>query len=144
MLSIAIKAGGCHFMTKAGAARAKWAHVPCALAPGALRLKAELAQFRHQAIAVIALDLDYAVLHRTARTAQFLQPRRQLLKLRLIARQPADHGHTLAATACDLAADAHPSITGRHRRLMSGSTLRSLERRAAQHDTTEGVSGLHT
>ena len=47
---------------------------------GAFRLVAELLQFRDEAITMIALYFDDALLHGTARSAEFFQPRAEFLE----------------------------------------------------------------
>jgi hypothetical protein len=78
---------------------------------GTPRFKPELAQLGHQAVAVLALDLDHAMLHGAAGTAQSLQPRRELLELRRVDVQPTDDRDHLPTAACDLAADTHAPLT---------------------------------
>src|SRR5580704_11509219 len=110
---------------------------------GALGLKAELAQLCHQAVAMIALDLDHPVLERAACAAKFLQPGCELLEVRLIPRNAADHGDALAAAPCDFAPHTHPSGARSHggRGFMSARTG-ALERRTAQHYAAVGRSGF--
>src|SRR6266436_365167 len=76
-------------------------------AAGALRGEAQSAELRHEPLAMLALDLDDAVLDAAARAAKPLQPRRELGELRLIERQSADHRDRLATAAGNLTADHH-------------------------------------
>jgi hypothetical protein len=93
-VTLAIFPGGCHpeRMTSAGA-------------PGAI---SELLQLRHQAVTMIALDLDYGPLYGAAGATEFLQARRQIRELGCAQWQAGYHRDGLAAAARDLAPDAHP------------------------------------
>src|SRR5207244_12959048 len=71
-------------------------------AAGALRGEAQSAQLRHEPLAMLALDLDDALLDAAACAAKPLQPRRELRELRLIERHSADHRALLAPPAGNL------------------------------------------
>src|SRR5215831_4600484 len=111
-----------------------------ASAARALGFEAEPAQLGDQPIAVLALDLDAAVLHGTAGPAQALQPRGELLELHLIQRQSAHHGDTLASTPGNFPPDTHACSGGRRRCWCSRAYRRWC---VSQHRATVSVSGLH-
>ena len=95
---------------------------------------------------MIALDLDVAAFYRTARAAQFLQARSELLEFLCSKRQPVDHRNRLAAAAGNFAPDAYARALsgwrgvgppGRH-------AIRRLDsRKVSQHNAAEGGSGFH-
>src|ERR1700758_3315204 len=68
---------------------------PRCSATGALRLVAESRELRNQPVAVLALDLDRAILDCAAGAAQALEACGELLERRLPERQSADHRDAL-------------------------------------------------
>src|SRR5262249_10657930 len=107
-------------------------------AAGAPRLVAKLAQFRHQAVAVLALNFDDAVPHRTAGAAQLLEARREFLELRHAERQAADHRHGPATAPGGLPANAHAGRAGR-----GCGRRRAAAWRVPQYDAAKGGAGFH-
>jgi len=89
-------------------------------------------------LAVVALDLDGAVLHRAARAAQALQVARDRLQVAWI--EAAHHGHGLAAAAALLARDADDAVARRGRGWQTAlagapqvAALRGVDRPAVGH-----------
>src|SRR5271154_5522351 len=77
---------------------------------GALGVVSELRQLRHQAITMIALDLDVAVFYRAAGATGLFQARREFLERRARQRQTGDDRDALAASTGDFAPD--PDLRG--------------------------------
>src|SRR5262245_39787279 len=71
---------------------------------------AELAQACGHALAMIALDLDRAILHPTASAAQALELRGARLQRAAALGQAADHRHRLAVAPAAVAEQAHEAI----------------------------------
>ena len=84
--------------------------------PGALRVVAELPQFRYETIAVIALNLDDTLSHRTTRPAESLQPPSEFLEFYCAERQTVDDRHPFAGTTGYLTADTNESCPAPRRR----------------------------
>src|SRR5271170_676526 len=77
------------------------------LAARLLRRPAELDQFRHDDVAMIALNFDDAVAHGTAGSAALLEPGGQGVDVGRRHRQPRDRRDALACPALDLPSHAH-------------------------------------
>ncbi len=83
-----------------------------------LDLMTSLLQPLHQAVAVLALDLDHTILASAARTAGCLQLFGDQRQLSVAARQATHHRHHLAFAALHLAGHPHHAVarwTGRRR-----------------------------
>src|SRR5215831_3247673 len=111
-----------------------------ASAARAFGLEAEPAQLGDQPIAVLALDLDAAILHGTAGPAQALQPGGELLELHLIQRQSAHYADALASAPGNFPPDTHARNGGRRRHLRAWTYCRW---RAPQHRAAVSMSGFH-
>src|SRR4030095_6508925 len=90
----------------------RWALI-IALATRLLDRVAEGAEVLGDALAVVALDLDGAVLHGAAGAAEPLE--RSGAPLDLTDGQASDHGHDLAIPAAAVAKDAHDAVVRRGR-----------------------------
>src|SRR5580692_5970530 len=82
------------------------------LSAGALGLISQPDQFRHQAVAMITLDLDYAVPDGAAGPAQFLESSGEGVQSRGRQWQAGDHRDALAAASGGLPAHPHPRRGG--------------------------------
>ena len=78
---------------------------------------AGLAQHGHDHVAVVALQLDHAVLGRAADAAALLQPARELAQAGVVERDAAHRRHRLAAPPGHLAAHLHAPAGRRRARL---------------------------
>src|SRR5205807_817446 len=109
------------------------------------RGEAQSAELGDEPLAMLALDLDDALLDAAARAAKLLQPRRELGELRLIERQSADHRDRLATAAGNLTADHHArGARPRARRAVLRGTRRLPgARRSLQHHATKGLPRPH-
>ena len=112
----------------------------------ALGLKPELVQLGYDAVAMISLDLDHAVLYGAACAAQSLQARRKVTELGPVVGQAADDGDALAGAAGDLTAHTHACGHGAGvgpRPLMIDRAWRLGTHRIPKNHAAEGLSGLH-
>src|SRR5262249_57345700 len=95
---------------------------------------------RDQAITVIALNLDDALLHRAARSAELLQSRSKLLEFGCAERQAVDDRYSLAGATRDLTTDANGSRSAaRARGLRYHARPRGI---GFHHDAPVRVLGL--
>src|SRR4029450_13348977 len=101
------------------------------LSSGELDGVAEGAQLLGNALPMIALDLDDAVLHGAARSAEALELGGERVQGGAARAETVDHRDDLAAAVAAIACDAHDAIVGRARGGGGGSGGRGRGRGCA-------------
>src|SRR6266700_2214767 len=88
-------------------------------APGPFHAIAQPLQLRGQPIALVALDFDSAILHRSTCAAAIFEQCGKLAKPRVVQRNIGEDGHALAAPAFRFASDTHHGDVLCHARLLA-------------------------